>query len=549
MLAGIIGFIYPRIYLYLPFVKLGILLAAPLCLVYIWMGQAPPTLVRSGIMFASWGLFLFRNQKRVLLDGLFLAAGIITLIDPWSVFDLRLQLSIAAVAGIALGLPLLEGASKKVSKIQSSRTLKYFLGLAGVTLTANLALLPVQAWTFNYISPHLYLNLLWLPVLGLAALPAGFAGLFTSIVPGLEWLGSVLFWVSGYIFNYFISFLEFLGSRNLLYPIITYRPPWQYVIAFWLGLILVINARWINLKIKAHVLGLFLLFFLIASPQVKNFFDTGLKIRVLDVGQGQAVILELPGNKRILVDGGGSWNPEFDLGRQVVVPSLTWRERPKRIEKIILSHAHVDHYGGLIYPLKYLGADKYLHNGIWPGESGRDSIEAALSRQDVPQRALVMGDDLVLGEDLVMEVLHPEDPFVFDRLNNTSLVLRLVWEGKGMALIPGDLESEGMNILLDTEHDLSAHVLLVPHHGSRTSASRRFYESVDPEIAALSRGFMNRFKVPHQEVLDIISGKDIELYDTAVHGEVIISWACPESRPVVSWARKKLGPKKIPYWF
>jgi competence protein ComEC len=549
MLAGIMGFIYPRIYLYLPFVKLGILLAAPLCLVYIWMGQAPPTLVRSGIMFASWGLFLFRNQKRVLLDGLFLAAGIITLIDPWSVFDLRLQLSVAAVAGISLFLPLLEGASKKVPKIQSFRILKYFLGLAGVTLTANLALLPVQAWTFNYISPHLYLNLIWLPVLGLAALPAGFAGLFMSIIPGLEWLGNILFWVSGYIFNYFIMFLEFLDSKNLLYPIITYRPPWQHVIAFWLGLILVINVRLVNLKIKAHVLGMFLLLFLIVSPQVNIFFKTGLQLRVLDVGQGQAVVLELPGNKRILVDGGGSWNPEFDLGRQVLVPSLTWRERPESIKKIILSHAHVDHYGGLIYPLKYLGAGKYLHNGIWPGEAGRNLIEAALSRQSVPERALTMGDSLVLGGGLAIEVLHPENPLDFDRLNNTSLVLRLVWEGQGMALIPGDLEAEGMNVILDSEQDLSAHVLLVPHHGSRTSASTRFYEAVDPEIAALSRGVMNRFKVPHQEVLDIISGKDIELYDTAVHGEIIISWACPESRPAVRWARKKLGPKEIPYWF
>lgn len=549
MLAGILGFIYPRVYLYLPFVKLGILLAAPLCLMYIWMGQAPPTLVRSGIMFASWGLFLFRNQKRILLDGLFLAAGIISLFDPWSIFDLRLQLSLVAVAGIALVLPLLEAGLRRVGKIRESTVLKYFLGLVGVTLTANLALLPVQAWTFNYISPHLYLNLIWLPVLGFVVLPAGFAGLFMSFVPGLQWLGNILFQVSGYSLNYFIDFLYWFEHRDLLHPIITYRPPWQHIMAFWLGLILLVYARWISLRTRAHLFGIVFVCCLAVLPPARNAFEAGLKLRVLDVGQGQAVVLEFTGNKRLLVDGGGSWNPEFDLGKQVIVPSLTWREWPKRPDKVILSHAHVDHYGGLIYPLKYLGTDKYLHNGIRPGTVDTKRLETALSRQDVPEGTVARGDVLELGRGLTLEVLHPEDPLTFEKLNDTSLVLRIVWQGKSMALIPGDLEKAGIASLLETEQDLSAQVLVVPHHGSRTSASKEFYHSVNPEIAAISRGFMNRFGVPHQEVLDIFSKHEIEFYDTAVHGEIVISWSCPDSGPVIDLARTRLGPGKIPYWF
>jgi len=88
----------------------------------------------------------------------------------------------------------------------------------------------------------------------------------------------------------------------------------------------------------------------------------------------------------------------------------------------------------------------------------------------------------------------------------------------------------------------------VPHHGSRTSADPELYYQVNPELAVISRGFMNRFGLPHEEVLDIISGTNIEYYDSAVHGEIVISWKDPDSKPVITWARKKIGPQKIPYW-
>lgn len=548
-LAGLAGFFYPRIYLFLPFMKLGVLLAAPLCLIYIWMGQAPPTLIRSGIMFASWGLLLLMNQKRVLLDGLLLAVAVITLLDPWSVFDLRLQLSVAAVAGIALVLPVLGSGLKKINKIWECKTARYFLGLAGVTIAANLALLPVQAWTFNYISPHLYLNLIWLPVLGFVVLPAGITGLFISLIPGFAWLGNILLALSGYSLSYFIGFLDYFSGKDLLHPVITIRPWWQHIMAYWFCIMLIIYGRGISMKNKKHLLGLILFICLVVFPVIKGSSETGLKLRVLDVGQGQSVMLDLPGYKRVLIDGGGSWNPEYDLGKQVVVPALTWRKWPRRLDWTFLSHAHVDHYGGLIYPLKYMGADKYVHGGGWPGEADVKRLKSALARQGVIQKKVTKGDILDLGRGLVLEVLHPARGSDYKKLNDTSLVLRLVWNEESLALFPGDIEAEGMKDLLGSDQDIASTVLVVPHHGSRTSANALFYERVRPEIAVVSRGVMNRFGLPHAEVLDMIAKRDVRLYDTAVHGQVVINWKSPESRPQITWARSRLGPKKIPYWY
>ncbi len=549
LLAAGIGYLYPRVYLRLPFMKLGILLAAPICIVYLWMGQFQPTLIRAGIMLACWGWYLFANRRRVLLDGLFMAAALITLYNPWAVFDIRLQLSVMAVAGIALTMPFVERLFNSMEARGVYRVFKYFLGLAGVTLAANLALLPIQAWTFNYISPHLYLNLVWLPVLGFLVLPAGFAGIFLSMVPGLSLLGDMLLGLSGHLLGYFIALLEFMNSRDLLHPIIVYRPSWSQMYACYLGLGLLIYARHVEWKKERVLLGLGIMACLVVVPWVGDLQKDRLEMRVLDVGQGQGVLLEIPGGKRVLVDGGGSWNPEFDLGRAVVTPSLTWRTRPGSLDKVILSHAHVDHYGGLVHPLKYLGADKYLHNAVWPQGYDRDRLENALERQNVQEDVLSRGDVLELGRGVLLEVVHPEDPHRYDQLNDSSLVLRLVWNDRPLALISGDIEARGIVDLLKTRQDLEAQVLLVPHHGSRSSAEPDFYNRVDPELAVVSRGFMNRFRVPHHEVLKIIRDQKIKMYDTAVHGEVVISWDSPGQTPGVRWARSRTGPGGVPYWY
>ena len=549
LLAAGIGYLYPRVYLRLPFMKLGILVAAPICIVYLWMGQFQPTLIRAGIMLACWGWYLFANQRRVLLDGLFMAAAAITLYNPWSVFDLRLQLSVMAVAGIALIIPLVERLFKNMEEKGVSRVFKYFLGLAGVTLAANVALLPIQAWTFNYFSPHLYLNLIWLPVLGFLVLPAGFAGVIVSTVPGLTFAGDILLGLAGHLLGYFISALEFMHSKDLLHPIITYRPAWVEIFAYYLLLGIIIHAGSIEWKKERVLLGLGLMLCLVIAPRAGQIQDESLTMRVLDVGQGQGIVLELPGEERIMVDGGGSWNPDFDLGRAVVTPSLTWRTRPQRLDKVVLSHAHVDHYGGLFYPLKYLGADKYLHNSIWPAEQDRLRLKKALDRQEVQEGVPGKGDVLEFDGAVALEVLHPGDPDKYELLNDSSLVVRLIWKGRPLALIPGDIEARGLEDLLDTEQDLSARVLLVPHHGSRSSADPEFYRRVAPELAVVSRGFMNRFGVPHQEVRNIIRDLDISMYDTAVHGEVIFTWDSPDSDPVIRWARDRTGPGKVPYWY
>lgn len=549
LLAKGLGYLYPGIYLFLPFMKLGIVLAVPICLLYLWMGQYQPTLIRAGIMLACWGWYLFANQRRVLLDGLFAAAALISLYNPWAVFDLRLQLSVLAVAGIALVWPYVDRLHRYLNNYRVPNTAKYFLGLMAVTVIANLALLPIQAWSFNYLSPHWYLNLVWLPVLGFLVLPAGFAGLFMSLVPGAAFLGDILMSLSGYGLNYFIALLEFLRNQDVLHPIITYRPSWAHILGYFTLLVLVLHIKEIPWKKERILLGLGILACLVLLPWAGQKVDRGVEMRVLDVGQGQGVILELPGKQRVLVDGGGTWDPDFDLGRWVVVPSLTWKSWPGPLDKVILSHAHVDHYGGLIYPLKYLGADKYLHNGIWPGDRDRRRLEKALQRRDVAVQELAKGDTLDLDRGLTLEVLHPEDPSQYELLNDSSLVLRLVWEGRELALIPGDIEAEGLEVLLETEQDLSSQAMVVPHHGGRSSADSELYSRVDPEVAVVSRGYMNRFDLPHQEVIDIILEQDIELYDTAVHGETVISWRTPESEPRIRWARDRTGPKGIPYWY
>ncbi|MGE4552528.1 MAG: ComEC/Rec2 family competence protein, partial [Desulfovibrionaceae bacterium] len=189
-LARLAGRVRPGLYLRVARPRLAVLLAAPLVAGYCWLGGFSPSLVRAACMFAAWGWLLWRGRDRVLLDGLFFALAVILLVSPLSVFDLRLQLSALAVAGIVVLLPLARPLGRILDALPEGlegwRAAAVRWGLVPVrdlgavlamSLAAQLAVLPVTAWTFGRLAPNFLLNAVWLPVLGLAVLPLGLAGL------------------------------------------------------------------------------------------------------------------------------------------------------------------------------------------------------------------------------------------------------------------------------------------------------------------------------------------------------------------------------------
>lgn len=519
------GRLCPGIYLRLPRRKLTVLLAAPLVLAYLWLGDFRPSLTRAALMFFFWGVLLFQGRPQVLTDGLFFALAVIIVLNPLAVFDIGLQMSILAVAGIILVWPTVSDILAQVAP--SGRwggVFKAVGGLLGISLIANLVLLPLMVWNFGQVSPHLYMNLIWLPVIGWFALPAGLFALICSLVPGLEAISNSLFHLASFSLSGLMQGLNILDSHGALQVMVPLRPRWPELMGFWL--ILGVSAVWWkrpkDLPLSSVALGLGLLLCPGLVREWSLTFDR-VGVKAVDVGQGQAMLIEWGQGRRMLVDGGGSWNRDFDLGRFALAPALTWGRAP-RVDTVILSHSDFDHLRGLYYILEHFSVREFLYNGNWPSGWDGQRLTAALDRRGVPARPLKAGEALHLQPGLRLEVLHPTAPSRIKRKNNRSLILRLANRDRGLALFPGDAENEALEELMRGPTGLQAELLVVPHHGSKSSLLPAFYREVDPALAVVSCGFLNIFRFPHPRVAGALQDQGIQLLSTAEQGMIEVDW-------------------------
>ncbi len=528
LLAWGLGRVRPSIYLVLPRQKIVILIAVPLILIYLWLGQARPSLVRASLMFFFWAWLFLYGRQNILLDGLFFALAAILILSPMAVFDLGLQLSLIAVAGIVCFCPvLIRGYWHILGYKFWSRCLFPVFALLTVSLVANIVLLPVTIWNFAQLNYHLYLNVIWLPILGWFVLPFGLFGSVLSLCPFLDPVSGCLLHVSTWTLDSFVSCLGFLSRHGVLEALFPLRPRWMECFGYWLLLILIFLywPRFRAVPWLALAVGMGLL----CAPSVTREIDSAsqkIGLDLIDVGQGQSVLVKIPGGRRVLIDGGGSWNKDFDLGRYILSPYLTWSRSPK-IDIVVLTHPDFDHLRGLYFVLDHYQVGQFVFNGHWPEGWDRQNLKRILSEQKIPVRIWQEGDVVNLGQELKLEVVHPAKDYRSKRDNDASLVLRLVYREEGLAILPGDIEISGIRACLADEKPLEADVLVLPHHGSDSSLSLDFYRQVDPKLALASCKRLNYFRFPDKSVENALKKLSIPLKTTARHGLISIKWRLP----------------------
>jgi competence protein ComEC len=226
-----------------------------------------------------------------------------------------------------------------------------------------------------------------------------------------------------------------------------------------------------------------------------------LEVVVLGVGQGDAIVVRTPSHRWYLIDGGPCW-PGGDAGERTILPYLR-RQGCKRLDGIILTHAHDDHAGGLASITEGLAV-----SAAWdPGEAASSPayqrwLERVLERQ-IPLVTVQAGMRTELEPGLSLEVLGPPNPVhrgSRSDANNNSIVMRLVYRDFTM-LFAGDLEMEAEARLLGQPEHLSSTVLKVAHHGSRYGSGAEFLKAVRPQAAIISVGARNSFRHPAPETL------------------------------------------------
>ena len=235
-----------------------------------------------------------------------------------------------------------------------------------------------------------------------------------------------------------------------------------------------------------------------------------LEIDFYDVGQGDAIFIETPGKKQILIDGGPDLTILEKLGRELPF----W---DRYIDLIVLTHPEYDHIGGLIEVIKRYKIGRILTTGVTRDTAEYGEWQRIIQEKNIPILIAQANVVINLGNDINLFVLYPFENLAGQKIkksNNTSIVAQLVYKDFEL-LLTGDIEKKVEKALVNSGIDLQSDILKVPHHGSKTSSTKDFINAVNPIIAIIQAGKDNPYGHPHQNVLDtlrnittLITGRD-----------------------------------------
>jgi competence protein ComEC len=249
------------------------------------------------------------------------------------------------------------------------------------------------------------------------------------------------------------------------------------------------------------------------------------EVTAIDVGQGDSIFIVGPDGATMLVDAGGpvggvteaaEATSRFDVGEEVVSPYL-WLRRLRRLDVLVLSHAHSDHMGGMPAVMRNF-RPRELWVSIDPNSDAYRALLAEAKDLQVTVRHFYAGDHVEWGGTQV-DILAPENSYTNPRepVNNDSLVMRMQY-GKSSVLLEGDAESLSERGMLAHGRVAAVTLLKIGHHGSRTSTMQEFLDAAAPRDAVISVGRGNTFGHPRYEVIERIAKAGTKLYRTDEFG-------------------------------
>lgn len=236
-----------------------------------------------------------------------------------------------------------------------------------------------------------------------------------------------------------------------------------------------------------------------------------LKVHFIDVGQGDAILVETPSHN-ILIDGGERGNTVLNYLEEQGVSEL---------DLIIATHPHSDHIGGLINVLETLPVKEIIDSGAVHTTKTFEDYLKVIDKKEIRYTEGSAGMARHLGSGVSIQFMHPATVFG-SNLNDSSIVVRLTF-GKISFLLTGDAEEATENRIFDRGYRLKSTILKVGHHGSSTSTTDSFLKAVNPEIAVIMVGDNNEYGFPHHETLARLAGSEVDIYMTSVHGSIIVT--------------------------
>jgi competence protein ComEC len=483
---------------------------------------------RAMIMVLAYLLSVVLDRQKEVWSTFSIAALVVLAIDPHAIFSLSFHLSFGAVIGLLLlASPIQSAFSYGFQQWErergGGRLLRYIIGLGAATCAASLFLLPLIAFHFHRLSAvSVPANLMVLPFLGVWILPLGL--LSSAMLPISGSLASLLLEAGSWGLDLTLMIMEFWAGLSFA-EVWLVRPSLLEIGLFYAILLCILRLK----STRGARIGLAVLLAVLAGDVLywirQTQFNTHLKVTYLDVGSGHAALVQFPGRERMLIDGGGSAQEDFDMGRMVVAPCLL-ALKIRRVDYLVMSHPESDHMNGLSFIASQFHPKEFWHNGDPVDMPAYHRLMGLVRSKGIPERlpSDLRGPIEIGG--VGIELLHPEgerDSSKRTKLNDRSMVLKLT-HGRNSFLFPGDLERGGEEIVIPTRGtSLRSNVLLVPHHGSRGSCSEEFLEQVDPRFCIISARGGVPLRFPHPDLLRRLEARGCEILRTDRHGAVIVT--------------------------
>jgi competence protein ComEC len=465
-------------------------------IIFLVLTDSQASIVRAVIMSILVITGFMTGRSTNLYNSLAVSALIILLFDPLQLFDPGFQLSYSAVLSIAVIYPVFQ--KTIIDSGIKSKWMQYLLLFIGISLCAQLGTIPFTLFYFGKLSlVSLFTNLIIIPLSGIIVGIGIFTLILNLFIPMLSFyyaagndiLNSLMFYIIKIAGNFEYSFLwirNFSVSDGII---------------FYVFLVVLIFAL-ISFKSKMAKVFLVSLVFtnilVFCSLDDKNLLaDNYMHVLMIDVGQGDAILIKFPDGKTALVDAGEA-TLNFDNGERVILPLLNHLGIDK-IDYGFVSHVDLDHYGGFISLINE-GKISRIYKPYLDTLYSKDvRFEKFLKAKGIPVTHYEKGIiKLPAGR---VYVLNDYDRSVKLTTNNGSGLLKIVY-GKNCFLFTGDLEHRGeIHYVNDYGSFLKSDVLKVSHHGSKTGSSMDFISLVKPKISLISDGIKNKFGHPSEEVL------------------------------------------------
>lgn len=479
--------------------------------IYAFLAGGEPSVIRASTTVLLFLIFNKLKWRITAMDVLSIVFILLVAVDRYIVYHIGFQFSFLVTFGLLL------------SRRWLSQSTSYVFSVLQISFVSQMMILPLQLAYFSTFHPlSILLNVVIVPYFTLFVIPSMFLLLLFSPLTFIVNLFDQLFVP---IHRLFIAFIE-LVDQMAFYPMILGALSAPVIVIYYILFFAFMYYLQVKKSRHAFYNGILISVFLVLLA-IRPYFSPVGTVTMLDIGQGDAYVLELPYRKGVIfIDAGAQVsfsenNPTDKVYQQIIKPYLYSRGIAK-IDAVFLSHEDMDHDGSTPYLIEEMSVDQIFVSSLYEPP---DYMVHVLQKEDKSLQRVDHAERMTIGG-YSFYILSPEKDG--HSANDNSLIIYTEIGGKKW-LFTGDAGKKVEKNILQKYPDLQIDVLKVGHHGSQTSTDPAFINRIEPEVALISVGRNNMYNHPASDVLDTLKKAGVQIFRTDTHGAVQYRFQYAES--------------------